>query len=656
MSENFMIPPNLEAQAYLAAIISSSDDAIVSKDLNGNITSWNGGAEQVFGYSAEEAVGRHVSMLVPAHLLPEEDFILSEIREGKSIRHFDTKRRRKDGTLIDVSVTVSPIRNSNGDIIGVSKVARDVTELKQMDRLRANLSAIIESSDDAIISKDLNGYITSWNKSAERIFGYTAEEVVGKHITILIPSDRIKEEDNILTTLRTGARIDHFETVRRHKDGHFINVSLTVSPIKDSQGNIVGASKISRDITERIKVEGALKETTRKKDEFLANMSHELRTPMNAVIGLTSILQNMDDMPEKARKFIDTLKVSADNMMDLINDLLDFSKIEADAFELEQVEFNLAEQVEKAISVMNVKAREKGLKLYVHFSPIANRRYVGDPLRLHQVIINLLSNALKFTERGSIEVSIEGRPGADTKTMNLTIKVLDTGIGIAPDKIETIFERFTQADSSITRRYGGSGLGLSICQGIVEKMGGTIKAESKLGHGATFIVQIPLTISESTSTVESFSATIAPNVPITEKDVLLVEDYEPNILVTSALLERLNLNYHVARNGYEALKAFGHGNFDVILMDVQMHDLDGLEATRRIRKLENERGLDRTPIIAMTAHVREQDKALCIEAGMDDFLPKPFNPAELAQKIARFRTMRSQLNSIEADLASKDQK
>ncbi len=518
---------------------------------------------------------------------------------------------------------------------------------------QAYLAAIITSSDDAIISKDLKGNITSWNPAAERIFGYTAEEVFGKHITLIIPADRLHEEDKILTTLKTGDKIDHFETMRRHKDGHLIPVSLTVSPIRDGMGNIIGASKVSRDIRDRIRAEMALKEVSRKKDEFMANMSHELRTPMNAVIGLSHLLQRMDGLPEQAKKFIETLKLSADNLMELINDLLDFAKIESDSFEVETVEFNLAEQVEKAISVTNVKASEKNLTLYVNYAPSLNRYYLGDPLRIHQVLMNLLSNAVKFTDNGSIEVDITGTVDKDSDTTRVAIKVQDTGIGIPEDKLETVFDKFMQADSSITRRYGGSGLGLAISKACIEKMGGAIKLDSQPGVGTTFTVILPLKNTQRVSPIESFSANNAPTAPVHNKNVLLVEDYEPNIMVAGTMLEQLGYDYDVAYNGFDALRKFAHGHYGVILMDVQMHELDGLEATRRIRKIEAERALNRTPIVAMTAHVREQDKEGCIEAGMDDFIPKPFEPALLSQKIARHMNLNTEVAKLEIVAKSK---
>ena len=214
-----------------------------------------------------------MTLLIPQEKFAEEDYIIGQIKQGNRVEHFETMRRNKNGSLINISVTVSPIRNKDGLIIGASKVARDISPFKRAERASAYLGAIIESSDDAIVSKDLNGFITSWNKSAERIFGYLASEVIGRHITLVIPSERLGEEDKILAALRSGNRVDHFETMRRHKDGHMVPVSLTVSPIKDSSGKIVGASKVARDISERINAQQALDESDRKKDEFITNMS-----------------------------------------------------------------------------------------------------------------------------------------------------------------------------------------------------------------------------------------------------------------------------------------------------------------------------------------------------------------------------------------------
>lgn len=218
MTDDIKLPP-IEHQAYLAAIITSSQDAIISKDLNGNITSWNPAAERIFGHTAEEIIGKHITILIPAERLEEEKYIIGKVKSGERVEHFHTIRRHKDGRNIDISVTVSPIRSSSGEIIGASKIARDIASLKDAERDSAYLSAIIENSEDAIVSKNLNGIITSWNKSAERIFGYTATEAVGKHISLIIPSDRLSEEDKIISALRSKERVDHFQTWRRHKNG-----------------------------------------------------------------------------------------------------------------------------------------------------------------------------------------------------------------------------------------------------------------------------------------------------------------------------------------------------------------------------------------------------------------------------------------------------
>ena len=247
--------------AMLAAIVESSDDAIVTKDLNGVITSWNRGAQSVFGYTAEEAVGQPVTMLIPEERIDEEPGILARVRNGEKVDHYETVRRRKDGTLIDVSLTISPLRNAAGEVVGASKVARDVTQTKRMHRELSMLAAIVESSDDAIISKDLNGIITTWNRGAQNVFGYTAEEAIGQPVTMLMPPERVNEEPGIIARVRRGEKVDHYETVRRRKDGSLIDISLTVSPIRDAEGQIIGASKVARDITAQKRIERIVRES-----------------------------------------------------------------------------------------------------------------------------------------------------------------------------------------------------------------------------------------------------------------------------------------------------------------------------------------------------------------------------------------------------------
>jgi PAS domain S-box-containing protein len=252
--------PHPDAQAYLAAIVSSSDDAIISRDIEGQIVSWNRAAEGLFGYLEREALGQPIRLIIPPELLPEEDDVLRRIRSGETIDHYETTRIAKDGHRLEVSLTVSPLKGEDGRIIGASQIARDIGDRKRLERGAAHLAAIIDSSDDAIVSKDLNGIVVSWNSAAERMFGFTADEMIGRSIRLVIPPDRQAEEDDVLAHIRRGERVEHYETVRQRKDGSTFSVSLTVSPIRDETGRVVGASKIARDITERVRMEAAARE------------------------------------------------------------------------------------------------------------------------------------------------------------------------------------------------------------------------------------------------------------------------------------------------------------------------------------------------------------------------------------------------------------
>jgi PAS domain S-box-containing protein len=287
--------PNDQASNLLAAIVDSSDDIIISKNLDGIITSWNTTAQRVFGYSSKEAIGAHITLIIPKDRLPEEDSIISRVRRGERIEHFDTVRQRKDGTLIDISLTISPVRDSSGRIVGASKVAREITDRKRAERSTALLAAIVDSSDDAIVSKTLDGIITSWNKSAERIFGYLPEEAVGKHITLIIPRDRWNEESSIIARICRGDRVDHFQTLRRRKDGSLVDVSLTISPVKDSAGTIIGASKVARDITAQVRAAEALRCREEEFRRLSQSLDHQVRSRTRELQELSWQLMRLRD-------------------------------------------------------------------------------------------------------------------------------------------------------------------------------------------------------------------------------------------------------------------------------------------------------------------------------------------------------------------------
>ncbi len=374
------------------------------------------------------------------------------------------------------------------------------------------------------------------------------------------------------------------------------------------------------------------------KTEFLANMSHEIRTPMNAIIGIANILSMSSPLSDKQRQFISTLQSSADGMLDLVNDLLDISKIESRTMELESIPFSMNQILQEVTSMMSVRVREKGLTFTHDNQNIAHKVFEGDPTRLRQIILNLCSNAIKFTEFGNVHVSISTDPGKTPGTEMVCIGVKDTGIGIAADKLESIFQKFMQADTSINRKYGGTGLGLAITKTLCEAMGGSITVESSPGKGSLFQACIPLRVLQESALklhephpdLHEHHGIFAEN---NRPTLLLVEDYEPNVLVARILLEGFGYTVDHASNGIEAVEKARTTNYAALLMDVQMHGMNGLEATRLIRAYEKTNDLPAVPIIGMTAHALAGDRERCLGVGMNDYISKPFNPDELNAKI-----------------------
>lgn len=465
----------IEAQAYLAAIIDSSDDAIVSKDLNGNITSWNHSAERIFGYSEKEAIGKHITMIIPPDRLSEEDYILENIVKGNRIDHFETVRRRKDGSLIDLSVTISPIKNLNGDIIGASKVARDISGVKHAEQISAYYKAIVDSSDDAIISKDLNGNVTSWNRSAERIFGYTADEMVGQHITKIIPTKLHAEENGILGKLKSGERIEHFETKRCHKDGHIIPVSLTVSPILDSEGNIIGASKISRDISERKSMEEKLRKSNKDLEKFAYIVSHDLKSPLRAVKQLTKWLEEdlEEALNEETKELMKTIHARISRMEKMMDDLLAYSRV--DTSDQNTTEVVMGDALLKDILALINPPENAAINISPAFSHVKVKR-----MPLEQVFLNLISNAIKHNDKEKYIISV----GCKEEPEHYLFSVEDNGPGIAKEDQKKIFEMFQQLKSRDVTE--GSGIGLAIVKKAVKSEGGEIFLTTQPGKSSTF--------------------------------------------------------------------------------------------------------------------------------------------------------------------------
>lgn len=393
--------------------------------------------------------------------------------------------------------------------------------------------------------------------------------------------------------------------------------------------DLVTAQRVVRTLLETKQI--AASQANMAKSEFLANLSHELRTPMNAIVGLSNILAVSQPLSEKQRMYVNTLQTSADTLLALINDLLDISRIEARSVELEAIPFDLNRLVQEVISMMSVRSTEKGLNFKVE-NDTRQSMFIGDPTRLRQVIVNLCSNAVKFTHQGTITIRIHSEAMND-RARNVVISVEDTGIGIPDDKLNAIFEKFTQADVSTVRQYGGTGLGLTISRMLVELMGGQIGVESRMGTGSTFTFNVHLQISEDQAHVEPEETPQPlvedPKIP----KILVVEDFEPNALVVTAFLDDFGYSYDIVPNGVGALEKIRNSGYFAILMDVQMAGMNGFQTTESIRAYEKDQNRKPHYIIGMTAHALTGDRERCYAAGMDDYIPKPFNPKELKSKL-----------------------
>ena len=518
-------PP--QAQAYLAAIVSSSDDAIIAHDLDGTITLWNAAAERMLGYTAAEAVGKPTLMLFPAHKQDDEIESLKRVWSGEYVSHFETELASSNGTVVDVSMTISPIRNESGEVIGASKIARDIRDRRTAELAQFRLAAIIQSSDDAIISKDLNGIVTSWNPAAERLFGYTSEEMIGQSITRVIPPDRMSEETYVLGRVRAGLRVDHFETIRHDKWGRRLEISLTVSPVHAADGRVIGASKIARDITRHKRLleaqrdaqsreEAALRqvleienrrvqESSRLKGEFVANMSHELRTPLNSIIGFAEMMadQRFGPIPPKYGEFSTLILKSAGHLLQLINDILDLAKVESGKIDFRPERVHLASVVEDVTAIVGGLARQRHIRVNASIAADAGEAHI-DPNRLKQVLYNFLSNAIKFShEHGRVEVRL-----AAEGTDRFRLEVEDGGIGIRPEDIDRLFVEFQQLDASTAKHYKGTGLGLALTKRIVEAQGGAVGVRTEFGAGSTFYATLPRNVTARIADVTSSEARV----------------------------------------------------------------------------------------------------------------------------------------------------
>jgi len=474
-----------EKQAVLSSIVNSCDDAIISKTLDGIITCWNKAAQKMFGYTEEEAVGRHISIIIPPDRQQEEPMMIEKVLESVRVERFITVRVAKNKRKVNISLTVSPIKDKAGNIMGTSNIARDISYQKMAEEKQATLAAIVSSSDDAIISKTLFGIITSWNHAAAKMFGYKESEVIGKHISIIIPPDRMDEEDMIIENIRSGKKIDHFETVRLAKDGRKVHISLTVSPIKNKNGKIIGASKIARDITGKIEAEEQrllytqkLQQLNNYKDDFMAMASHELKTPLTIIKGNLDILL-LSMREDNNSTFVQKTLKQIDKLEKLINDLLNVSKIQSGKLELKLADFDMNLLLKEMIR--NIQPTTP---IQILFEGSNKLMAYGDMDRIGFVIINLLGNAVKYSP-ASKAIKVNAFRSEDA----VIVSVKDEGIGIPREELLNIFSRFYRV-GGLNSTFSGSGIGLYISSEIIRRHGGKIWAESEPNKGSIFYFSI----------------------------------------------------------------------------------------------------------------------------------------------------------------------
>lgn len=468
---------------HTQAILDNALDGIITIDEQGIVVSFNGGAERVFGFAMKEVVGRNIKMLMPEPYHGQHDDYLHRYVSSGARRVLGTTRevigQRKNGEAFPMDLSVTEFSHE-GRRLFIGSV-RDISERKHAEAVQAEYAEIVESSNDAIMAKTLDGIVTSWNLAAERIFGYKKHEILGRPMALLIMPDHVDEEQQILDKIRRGERVEQFETVRRRKDGNIIPVSITVSPIKDRSGTIVGASKIARDISER-------KEAERLKSEFVSTISHELRTPLTSIRGALGLVTGKfaDAMPDSARQLLETANRNSQRLATLINDILDMEKMAAGKLQIVMEEQELMPLVEEALIANHGYAAEH----QVHF--VLTERVDGvkvrvDRERVGQALSNYLSNAAKFSpQQANVEIGVR-QIGEQAR-----VSVRDFGPGVPAKFRARIFEKFFQADSSATRQRGGTGLGLAITRELVERMGGKAGFESVEGEGATFFFDLPV--------------------------------------------------------------------------------------------------------------------------------------------------------------------
>jgi len=551
---------------------------------------------------------------------------------------------RPDGEERRVLTHAETEVDETGRVVAMFGVFQDVTEqekvLARSRRDEGRYRLLAENIGDVITRVKMDGSSKYISPAIQQLLGWTFEEMSGQSTDYVHPEDRHLVLKAIGEAVKTGTptRLEHRAV---HRKGHTIWVECTFKALKDENGHVDDVVVVIRDMTQRrvledqvIEAKERAEKAAQAKSEFLANMSHELRTPLTSVIGFSGLLQGSEALPPEERTYVERIATASEALLGVINDILDYSKLEANAIEMDPEPFQVAALVDGAAAIVEGQCVAKGLSLKVVADAAMPEVLTGDAGRLRQVMLNFLSNAVKFTGKGGVTLRVGGAPDPDGR-WRLRVAVTDTGIGIPAEKIEVLFERFSQADASTTRVYGGTGLGLAISRRLIEIMGGEIGVDSKPGEGATFWFETPLIQGGSAAGLTGGNDEMAASGGLAGGRILMADDAPGNRELVSAILRGLGLEIDTVCDGAEAVQAMQSGSYDLVLMDVHMPVMDGLAATREIRRMQAGSG-HRTPILALTANVQADQVARCLDSGMDGHLAKPIQIPELAGALAHW--------------------
>lgn len=639
----------------LESIIQCTDDAVISLSLDGIIQSWNPAAEKIFGYRAKEVVGNSIVLMIPTDRIKEELDILNRIEQGQHIDQFETVLCRKNGSLIDISATISSVLNSEGQMVGVSTIARDITKRKLAEAQQArNIKDLADfkaalDQHALVATTDTHGTITYANKMFCTISKYSLEELVGQNLRIVNSGYHSKALFNELwQTIRSG-KIWKGEIKNRAKDNSLYWVDNTIVPFFDESGKLIQYISIRTDITERKRLEETLtcardeaEHANKAKDSFLATMSHEIRTPLGGMLGMLELL-SMTPLNADQIATLDTASASGRSLLRILNDILDWSKIEQGKLEIIPAPTRLDELLQEVVNTYTHVACIKSLVITKHIDARLNTAYLVDQLRLSQILNNFVSNAIKFTEHGQIEVGITLVETVASGDL-VCFSVKDTGIGISAEVQKNLFQNYTQGTADTARMYGGTGLGLAICRRLADMLGGKISLLSKPGKGAAFRLTLTLPHSHLEPQLKvphQLEVTQLISLPLHFSDVdspevLIVDDHPTNRELLSRQIKMMGLRVTTAESGRAGIALWRDNRFAMIITDCHMPDMDGYEMTRTIRNIETLEGLPRIPVIAWTANALKEESELIETAGMDALLVKPVSMKILRDTLAKW--------------------